>query len=1005
MRKLLPLMVLMFLCFAAAPAMAAKTLELMDNRTDNIVIPNQGLVFVVPENLEVELSGVLSGAGPLIKRGEGTLVLSGDNTHTGDTLVEAGVVRLQTASALNLASGTIAVKGKTAVIESLVDLEVGQSGDCRLMVSNGGRFYTVDDKRLSIGNGANMQIDISGAGSEIAGYVITIGLKGKVELNVGDGGKLTAADDLIVSDDIATVTAYIAGSGTQVSGAGVFLGWRGKAEFNVQNGGALFAATRNLYCGWGQGTQGVLNISGAETAVYASGAMYLGYKGGHARVTVENGALLQTLVPDDTAGHEIYLAHGPESSARVFIKYPGSKLISGGDLVVGVGGDAHLDVRNKGRVSFQGGLCMGFAEGGKGVTRVTGAGAVLADYTRLYDNNGEFTGFIESVSPEPDVYYGDSDGEEYYEGDYEYEENDTEEEADRPDYIPALSIVVGYRGYGELHINKEARVEISGDLYAGFHAGARGIVQASGYRAKLMAARNLYIGHSGRGELLFEGGAEGIGDYNAAMIYIANNEGSSAKVDIKGINSCLTASREIMGGYKGQAVINLTEGGALRAMERSILLGVYEGSKAEINVQGVDSALQSGSAFASAYEGKLEIGSYGKAEVNIRDGGRVYASGDTYLGMYGQGVVNLWDDRAVLKVDGNLDIGANGYGELNIGPGVTFTYRPDSSRRELSLYLGRFTTGSGVINMGAKSGLISHEYVYAGGSGRGEIYMAADSVLELNSASFYLGKEYDGFGSLAADNAGIKVSDLNVGDYGNGELKLVNGSRLNVYRMWVASNALSKASVLLDASTMESLQGLEVGHYGEGRMDVLNGSTVTLGYTLYIGSTYGKAKGVMVVDNSKVTVEQSDLSVGVAGMGRLDIQNGGKVTVAENINLGYHEGYTGTINVSGAGSVLTGNKHFYIGLRGNGVLNITDGGNVKVLRDTHVGLRTEGSGTLKIDGLGSSLTAGAVIESEMGGNATVDLTDDGQIIIIDRDREADEFQDTVDWINSFEFSM
>lgn len=94
-----------------------------------------------------------------------------------------------------------------------------------------------------------------------------------------------------------------------------------------------------------------------------------------------------------------------------------------------------------------------------------------------------------------------------------------------------------------------------------------------------------------------------------------------------------------------------------------------------------------------------------------------------------------------------------------------------------------------------------------------------------------------------------------------------------------------------------------------------------------------------------------------------------------------------------------------MGFNGNGRLNIANGGKVKILRDAHVGQLPKGSGILRIDGEGSSLTAGAVIESEKGGGAEVNLTDGGQIVIMERDREADEFQDTVDWINSFEFSM
>jgi fibronectin-binding autotransporter adhesin len=51
-------------------------------------------------NANTNLSGVLSGAGSLNKTGSGTVVLSGANTFTGNTLVSGGILQLTNASAL-----------------------------------------------------------------------------------------------------------------------------------------------------------------------------------------------------------------------------------------------------------------------------------------------------------------------------------------------------------------------------------------------------------------------------------------------------------------------------------------------------------------------------------------------------------------------------------------------------------------------------------------------------------------------------------------------------------------------------------------------------------------------------------------------------------------------------------------------------------------------------------------------------------------------------------------
>ena len=73
------------------------------------------------------LSGSLSGIGPLVKSGEGTVILSGANTYSGGTVIEGGTLEITDPHALP-ADGSLTVLSGRVVLQSGLGHAVELSG-------------------------------------------------------------------------------------------------------------------------------------------------------------------------------------------------------------------------------------------------------------------------------------------------------------------------------------------------------------------------------------------------------------------------------------------------------------------------------------------------------------------------------------------------------------------------------------------------------------------------------------------------------------------------------------------------------------------------------------------------------------------------------------------------------------------------------------------------------------------------------------------------------------
>ncbi|MPZ38514.1 MAG: autotransporter outer membrane beta-barrel domain-containing protein [Rhizobiales bacterium] len=180
---------------------------------------------------------------------------------------------------------------------------------------------------------------------------------------------------------------------------------------------------------------------------------------------------------------------------------------------------------------------------------------------------------------------------------------------------------------------------------------------------------------------------------------------------------------------------------------------------------------------------------------------------------------------------------------------------------------------------------------------------------------------------------------------------------------------------------------VSVGFSGTGTLEISDGGTVTSPIAQIATNATGHGTVNVTDPGSTWTVEGTvDFHVGGAGTGILNIFNGGVVQADfASISIGASSDGTGTVRIDGAGSTL----HSGVGLNvgggtgptagaGTGFLTITNGGTASTTGPISIG-NLGGSGTVTVDGAGSTLSAGGDINVGNVGDGTLTVSNGGNV--------------------------
>ena len=287
---------------------------------------------------------------------------------------------------------------------------------------------------------------------------------------------------------------------------------------------------------------------------------------------------------------------------------------------------------------------------------------------------------------------------------------------------------------------------------------------------------------------------------------------------------------------------------------------------------------------------------------------------------------------------------------------------------------------------------ITTESLTVGDSGSGTLSLIDHGFAVVNNKA-YIGHDTGSNGLITVNHASWwTYDDLSVGHAGTGTLNINNGSIVhNTAKVYIGHDSGSNGLATVDGASWVADNNLRVGRAGTGTLRITGGGSIETNSSVTIGEDDG-AVGTLTLDNSTMTCNQTlivgmldDFNVGYSGTGTLNLTDHSTVKVETMGYVGFQGGSQGTVNV-GHGSQLeftTMLNILNVGYGGTGILNITDGGEVKAV-SCYIGGNT-GQGFVTVDGKGSTLNCTAGLFQQIGsminiiGGSTLDVIHGGKV--------------------------
>jgi T5SS/PEP-CTERM-associated repeat protein len=389
--------------------------------------------------------------------------------------------------------------------------------------------------------------------------------------------------------------------------------------------------------------------------------------------------------------------------------------------------------------------------------------------------------------------------------------------------------------------------------------------------------------------------------------------------------------------------------------------------------------------------GDAIVGDAGYGTLTINSGGS-FRSQDIFVGnqLDSVGVVNVDGVGSLLQTDGTeasngFFIGNSGTGTLNVAGGGLARIVNDVSGGIADFELGVLADGVGTLNVEGPGSQIIAEDVVVGNAGAGTVTITAGGVFNQNigpSPDAFVAQQAGATGDVTVHGDGSQwlMARLEIGNLGDATLSVEAGGlvRSNSNDMALGDAGGSGRVAVFGAgasnSTLQVANDLYVGSAGSGDVRIgqdLAGTTdgrgaLQVNRHLFIGNNAGNNfDNRLTVDGNAATVNVvGTLDVGRGGRGTLEAYDGATITAGSWVYVGLSAGSSGTVLLDGAGTTLSA-RGFLVGnttagstgevtVSGGAVATLTggtDAGNAA----TAVTLGDDGAGvgTLTVTGVGS----------------------------------------------------